>query len=208
MKRFLLTIACLAMLVATTGQVQAGVITYTNKAAFQLAAGATAVEDFTGTSGNAIGFDNGDFSISIVNQNLGYVPVFFGEELRLQLWRFDTVTNLTFADPIHAIGFDWRNTDPTNDQIELIIASENFAQTFGPAQQSGFFGIVSTNAFTVVGLSDTVGNGGALGYGYVDNIEYSSAAAVPEPASLAIFGIGALGLVVFRRRRKVKLDLL
>ncbi len=67
--------------------------------------------------------------------------------------------------------------------------------------------------------TDPIGTVGGNRYGWFvrnefntlafDNTQLSTpdVAAVPEPASLAIFGIGALSLAASRRRRKVRVDL-
>jgi hypothetical protein len=80
---------------------------------------------------------------------------------------------MTFDFGITALGFNWRNTDQSGDEIELIVGNQSI--TFGPAQQSGFFGIITDQPFTVVGFSDTPGGGSALAYGFIDDIRYGAA---------------------------------
>ena len=57
-----------------------------------------------------------------------------------------------------------------------------------------------TGAFVL----DLSGNEGNLNSGAIDNIaitgQFVEAAGVPEPSSLALLGLGALGLVIRRRR--------
>ncbi len=178
---------------------------YTDYAAWSSAAGATTIEDFTGeTTGSFISRDFGDFDAQLFNQSASYLPEIVNEELRIQRWNSNSYLQIEFDDNIQSLGFDWRNTDNSSDSIELIIGGDIW--DFGPSQSSGFFGLIASGGtFDTVAFSDSAGNGGALGYGYIDNIEYAVVSnPVPEPSTYILLGTGIAGLIVWRRKRKLK----
>jgi hypothetical protein len=54
------------------------------------------------------------------------------------------------------------------------------------------------------GLVDKVGVVGENGYYVMDNVTYETPSIVPEPASMSLLGIGAIGLVGYALRRRMK----
>ena len=83
----------------------------------------------------------------------------------------------------------------------LLSTGESFVQpVVGPLNASnpamGFGGFYSDTAFTsltILDSSDSV---------MIDNFAFGTAAAVPEPGTLALLGIGLLGMGAARRRKK------
>ncbi len=180
-------------------------VAYTDYAAWSAAAGVTTTEDFTGEANGSFTYrDFGDFDAQLFNQDRSYLPSILNEELRLQRWDQASYLQIVFDYNIQSLGFDWRNTDTTGDSIELIIGADTW--DFGPAQSSGFFGLIASGGtFDMIAFSDTFGNGGALASGYIDNIEYASVSnPVPEPSTYILLGTGIAGLIVWRRKRKLK----
>jgi hypothetical protein len=180
-------------------QANALVITqYASESAFQAAAGALSMEDFSGeadgkfTSRTFTGFD------ATLASQYPNRPSVIGNELELQLKDSSSVLNLTFVDGINALGFNWRNTDTSGDSIELIVGGQSI--DFGP-EGSGFFGMTTDIAFSVAGFSDNAGGGGWLDLAYIDDIQYSESA-VPEPSIIALFALGLVGIGFARRRRQ------
>lgn len=171
--------------------------TFTNLANFQAAAGSLLIEDFSGEADGAfLTRDFGDFQIDLLNQNLAS-PQILSEELVMQTFDFNSIVQLTFDEAISAFGFDWRNTDSTNDAMELIVDGQIF--NFGPAQQSGFYGVIATDGtFSTAGFSDTAGGGAVLSSGFIDDIRYST---IPTPTTLALFGLGLAGLGFVLRKK-------
>ena len=181
----------------------ASIVTYTDKAAWVAATGTTSLYDFNSdASGSFTSKNFGDFNAALANQSGSFLPTITNNgELKLQTWNQASVLELTFNSSLSAFGFDWRNTDPTNDKIELNILGETFV--FGPSRSSGFFGLTSTVLFNSLGLSDSAGNGGALTSAYLDNFRYGdSVSAVPVPAALFLFAPALLGFLGFRRKAK------
>ena len=63
----------------------------------------------------------------------------------------------------------------------------------------GFFGFRATAGEQIRGVSITNTDLGGIGY---DNVTFNAVSEVPEPASIAMWGLGALGLVFARRKRR------
>ena len=63
----------------------------------------------------------------------------------------------------------------------------------------GSFGFRATAGEQIRGVSITNTDSGGIGY---DNVTFNAVSEVPEPASVAMWGLGALGLVFARRKRQ------
>ncbi|OUR67730.1 hypothetical protein A9Q80_04110 [Cycloclasticus sp. 46_83_sub15_T18] len=176
----------------------ASIVTYTDQAAWLAATGTTSLYDFNSdANGSFTSKDFGPFEAELINGSSS--PAISSGELMLQNYNYASELKVTFDSSLSAFGFDWRNTDPTGDQMELTILGQSFV--FGPSQSSGFFGLTSTVLFDSLGFSDSVGNGGVLSYGYLDNFRTANAvSAVPVPAALLMFGPALLGFFGLRRK--------
>jgi hypothetical protein len=83
--------------------------------------------------------------------------------------------------------------DPTtNDITNLVYAGTDYTSAFTSTFPSNF------TASDIAGFYGQTANNASL-FGRVDNFVVD---VVPEPATLALLGIGLLGLAIFGRRRK------
>lgn len=118
-----------------------------------------------------------------------------------------SVIRIDFATPVSAFGFDWlaNNQNPTlsvfdsgNNLLESLTLNWTTFPRLNGIFPFGFIGIdVGSNSIAYATI-DTPLNGSEI---YLDNLIYQRAA-VPEPASLSLFAIGALGATSLRRKRK------
>lgn len=101
-------------------------------------------------------------------------------------------------------GFDlagWKNQDYSGQTVRLLDAAFNTLADYSPAHIEGDF----VGARHVHVASGAVGNVIRIQFGPdwnvgIDNVDYSLRQ-VPEPASLALAGMGLLGLMYVRKRR-------
>ena len=109
------------------------------------------------------------------------------------IWTYET-GNFIFDNAINAFGLDFGQY--ANDQAQVILGGNASSVVTG----GGFFGFVDTDSsFTSVSY-DTLTGGN---YSLFDNVTYGTATSVPEPGTLALFGIGLAGMGFMRRRKKV-----
>lgn len=188
-----------AALLLTPVVSSAAITTYTNQAAWAAATSATSLYDFNSdANGTFTSKDFGDFTATLINESGGNKPSVNNGTLQLQEWNSNSALKITFDSTISAFGFNWSNTDPTGDRIEINILGQNFI--FG-SKGSGFFGLTSTILFSDALIGDSEGNGGALTYAKLDNFQYS-VSAVPVPAAAFLFAPALLGFMGLRRKAK------
>lgn len=232
MKTFtLLSAAVLATSMAASAQ--AALITYSSLSNFQAAAGATTLETFSSaklgvSNANYLGSFNGFTLSTVANGDLSGIatgrvssvsdtrpiPATFSSQ-QFFGWgnapsgtgnggTAPTVT-FTFATGVSAFGFDWFNTDTTDNYAVIINNQQRFLipTASSSAAATGFLGIVATNGDTFTSVTiQTRTAGGSITTAGLDNVRVSAPKAVPEPASLALLGIGLLGMASRRRRSR------
>lgn len=110
---------------------------------------------------------------------------------------------LDFSTPYTAIGFDvyFNGLGPVT--VSLYGTGgllDSFVDT-RDLDTKEYYGFVSDELITSLRFASTLG--GQLNTG-IDNLAVGDALAVPEPATLALFGAGLIALGALRRRRKAK----
>ena len=211
---FQLTVSCMALLVATAGQLQAAVIN------INLAAAGTDSVNITGLNAGKT-FDSSRTE----------VPGFVGtDELRI---RFDSARIGLDAEDSMRIAINGGATSPHSFGAGATIDG-SFGGDWSAANRSTAFYADDPSSSPDFGPNSFIGfrfsSGGGFNYGYIEvlwnwtgtpstsSFQLLSAAyedqedtaivtpggsVVPEPTSMAIFGLGALGMA-YRARRKSK----
>jgi hypothetical protein len=121
------------------------------------------------------------------------------------------LTALTFT-PVNPNGFDdflSRGQLAADGSVTITVQDNQ-----GHAPQSfTFSGLKANQDFGFIGIIATAGSGETIqsvkieanagnSFNEVKQVEFSEATAVPEPASLAMFGFGAIGLIGYAWRRR------
>ena len=199
----------MAVLVATAGQVQAAVVTYTDKTSFMAALASSSTDNFddlplvyqTSPINRTVGSYVYQTAASAGFSNVGTAS---------DVW----LSTNGITDPIDftisgggptAIGGFFFLTDvlgvPTSGTISVSINGGLFTQSVTTSSATNFFGWVSTDGTQISSLSVVP----STEFATVNDLILGKAT-VPEPSSLAIFGIGAYvaGIGAVRRRRREK----
>lgn len=112
-----------------------------------------------------------------------------------------------FDQAITAIGFEAFNLvdpDPASNSfrramIEFNNADSDATMIFDTVDQTRFWGFKSQTAFTTMTIRLIESPSGTDGF-RIDDVSYARASDLPEPASLAVFALLGVGLMVGRRR--------
>ncbi len=202
-------LALVAFLVLACNQAEASTATYTTRASFSAAVGATVTQDFNSYSSD-VSFrtspvDVGPFSLSATGSTtVGYdlidespdvgTSVDGSTDLRVRT-DISPVTTIvfTFDTPITAFGADFRDLNNDAIRTQILAAGDNFVPPIRDNIGLSFFGISSTTPFSVVQFTPVT-----LDVYGIDNV---SCASVPEPA-MSVLVLTTCGGVGFCRRKR------
>lgn len=202
----------LGMAGLTLGSAQAAPITFTNFLNFVTAAGPApiTIEEFESpiADDTAITFEGGVVSTLAGGRlSLGQNTVrggFFQAELSSNADSGALNLIWTFPEPVVGFGLNITFLSPIQLTIPELGLVVDIIDTLG--DNGGFLGVIdSTTAFTQIQFSVLPGN--IQGFMAVDNlllVEAPTVMSVPEPGTLALFGLGLAGFALARRSDKAR----
>ncbi|MEQ9409463.1 MAG: PEP-CTERM sorting domain-containing protein [Fuerstiella sp.] len=204
-----------ALLFLPTSIVDAGFVTYSNRAAWESTVGNHSTEDFNSftvdTPFHTNAVDVGDFSLSMTGdpgtvRNKIDVPNLWDSSFNIDGTNVASVflktgdsLFLIFDAAIVSFGAEFAALNDSVRRVDIVVAGEVFTPPVTAASQVRFFGFTSDVSFTSVELRGV----GTFNDGFsLDNVSFSEQAPVPEPASLAMWGLGAIVLTGYSRRKR------
>jgi hypothetical protein len=192
----------LAVMVVLPLELQAAVLTFTDRTAWEAAvSGTISTETFDNDIAHAdvITFDNGVTSTATPSGsstgNSVSSGVFNGRVDSANMLPNPGFLTFDFGGLITGFGADFEDLDEGETTLNigsLTFFAGLYSSIGGP---DGFFGLVSDTAFSDIVLYSIGGDDIFL----MDNMSTVSAT-VPEPATLALFGFAALGVAARRRK--------
>jgi hypothetical protein len=223
MKAYITVALAVACALLSGGTVGAATTTYTSDTAYFAAAGPQSLQTFDNPISNtATSVTYPDLVLSCSGStNCNGGPNFFGTSSTVSITGVSivfitpSVITFTFDSPIHSFGIyiAGLGTVLPGSTTFSISNSNGFSANLYTNYSSSttsfdtplFGGLISDTRFTSVSLSGTEADDGI----FVDNLYYGHApdvSATPLPAALALFatGIGGLGLLGWRRKRKAQ----
>lgn len=138
------------------------------------------------TSGVTFGADSGVFHIRTAAHDAAYHPNGYVD---LQ----GSTLSMNFGTAVTSVGFDFGDFYSSIVNLSITLGNGDMFNVSSPSNAYGYFGVTSNVAFN--SLTITTNN---LYTGF-DNVTFG-AAAVPEPASLALLGVGLFGFAAARRK--------
>jgi len=203
-------VVCVSLLVASAGQMYAGFVTYTDKTSFMAALASSSTDNFNNMP---LGFQESPITRTV--GSYGYQAAAVGG-----FYNVGTTSDfyLSTANRLRPINFTISGGGPTamggfffvtnstgspiSDTISVSINGGLFTQSVTTSSATNFFGWVSTDGTQISSLSVALSGEFAT----VNDLILGQAvvSAVPEPTSLALFGIGAFvaGVGAARRQRR------
>ena len=217
MKRATLILAALAMLLGGVGQTQADVVLYTSESAFDAATTGLTTVDFNGiaSSDSFVSYGTGPLSLSGVsftgNGSMFVIdPGFYGYSysnggfLTSDYSSPDIITATLPGGGFTAVGTDFGSLFSGGATFTITLSTgDTFTVSTSGSIEFGTLGFVGFTSSTPI-TSITFSMPDTPNYNALDNFQFGTAVAVPEPTSVVVFGMATLAGAVYCgwRRRK------
>jgi PEP-CTERM motif len=209
-----LRLVAIGVMLGATGSTQANIITYTTPASYAAATTGNTTVNFSGIApamgfvsvnvppGITVGGINFTINQATSNGSLFVVDGAFSNNpwgVPLLDSQFSTQTDenilITLPHAVTAAAFDFGSL--VSSPVTFTLSTgETFGATTAGKPNLQFLGVTSSVPFTSIEISQPIGNAVVL-----EDVTIGTALAVPEPSTLALFAIGGLGLLGWRRWR-------
>lgn len=211
MKKLIASLFALS-LTAIGSTAHASLVVYTNQASFLSAVSAPEVDTYTGFNISGLTSSPVVRTAGAYGYTASATNGFYGAGTSSNPWlstnsATDTITFNSFTGGVSAIGGNFFDSDINGNfqtgsiTLTATDSSGSFTQTIANATTSSFLGFVSNTALQSLTVTSVQSSALQPSWPTVDNLTLAKQN-VPEPASLALMGLGIAGLALASRKKQ------